>query len=154
MDLTLQRIDKGTESSIGHISINEGVMSWLECFTCEDEPRVQKLAGKTRIPAGRYEIKLRTEGGKHAHYTDLFPWHEGMLWLQDVPDFEWIYIHIGNTHKHTLGCILTGTVPNHNYVNGGGTVSHSVTAYKRLYLKVIDALRNGPVFITVKDEET
>lgn len=152
MELKLQRIDNGTESTLGYISVNEGIMSWLECFTCEDEPRIKKLAGKTRIPAGRYEIKLRTEGGKHKRYSELFDWHEGMLWLQDVPGFEWIYIHIGNTHKDTLGCILAGTTPNHDYVNGGGSVSHSTDAYKRLYLKVIDAMRHGPVFITINDE--
>lgn len=153
MELKLQRIDKGTESSIGSIHIVEGMISMLQCFTCEDEPRISKVAGKTRIPAGRYKIKLRTEGGKHQRYSELFDYHEGMLHLQDVPGFEWIYIHIGNTHKDTLGCILTGTTPNHDYLEGGGTVSNSAMAYKRLYLKVVDALHNGPVFITVKDEE-
>lgn len=152
MELTLQRIDKGTESSIGFISVIDGLISMLECFTCEDEPRVKKISGKTRIPAGRYEIKLRTEGGKHKRYSELFDYHEGMLWLQDVPGFEWIYIHIGNTHNDTLGCILTGTAPNHYYADGGGSVSNSTVAYKRLYRKVVDALRQGPVFITVKDE--
>lgn len=152
MELTLQRIDKGTESSIGHITIHDGMISMLECFTCEDEPRIKKLAGKTRIPAGRYEIKLRTEGGMTKRYADKFDFHQGMLWLQDVPNFEWVYMHVGNTHKDTLGCILTGTSVNHDYVNGGGTVSNSVDAYKRLYLKVVDALRHGSVFINVIDE--
>lgn len=152
MELNLQRIDKGTESSIGYISVQDGLVSMLECFTCEDEPRVKKIAGRTRIPAGRYEIKLRTEGGMHRRYSDKFDFHEGMLWIQNVHNFEWVYIHVGNTHKDTLGCILVGTRPNHDYVSGGGTVSNSVEAYKRLYLKVVDALRNGRVFINVKDE--
>lgn len=152
MELKLNRIDKGSESSIGYISVQDGLVSMLECFTCEDEPRIKKLAGRTRIPAGRYEIKLRTEGGMNGRYAAKFDFHEGMLWLQNVHSFEWVYIHVGNNHKHTEGCILVGTRPNHDYVNGGGTVSNSVDAYKRLYLKVVDALRNGPVFITVIDE--
>ena len=35
------------------------------CYTLEDEHRVLKVRGETRIPAGVYNIKLRTEGGFH-----------------------------------------------------------------------------------------
>lgn len=78
-------------------------------FTCEDEYREEKVSGETRIPAGAYEIKLRTAGGMHKRYTEKFgERHHGMLWLQDVPGFEWIYIHPGNTPAHSHGCILVG----------------------------------------------
>tara|TARA_R110000851_G_scaffold129651_1_gene262752 strand:+ start:34114 stop:34578 length:465 start_codon:yes stop_codon:yes gene_type:complete len=153
MELKLQRLDKGSESTLGGLYIVEGLMSWLECFTCEDEPRVHKIKGQTRIPAGRYEIKLRPEGGMHGKYTKRFPYHKGMLWLQNVDNFDWVYIHVGNTHEDTQGCILVGATPMHDYLNGGGTVLKSNTAYERLYLKIIDALDHGSsVHLTVKDE--
>lgn len=78
-------------------------------YAIEDEPREEKVAGETRIPAGRYEVKLRTEGGMHARYKRRFGHkHVGMLHLQNVPGFEWIYIHPGNTDDDTEGCICPG----------------------------------------------
>ncbi len=38
------------------------------CYTLEDEQRVLKVKGETRIPAGTYKIELRREGGFHARY--------------------------------------------------------------------------------------
>ena len=152
MDLRLQRLDNGSESSIGCISIIEGMMAWLECFTCEDEHRIEKILGRTRIPAGKYEIKLRTEGGMNAKYAARFDFHEGMLWLQNVENFEWVYIHVGNNSKNTEGCILVGTDPLHNYLAGGGSVVRSVDAYERIYQKITGALQHEKVFITVMDE--
>ena len=33
------------------------------CYTLEDEHRVLKVKGETRIPAGMYNLKFRNEGG-------------------------------------------------------------------------------------------
>lgn len=152
MKLQLNRIDSGTDSTIGSIHIVEGMIKYLECFSCEDEQRVAKVNGKTRIDAGRYEIILRTEGGMHAEYLEMFDFHEGMLWLQNVNNFEWVYIHVGNTHKNTLGCILAGSNPVHNYADGGGHVTSSINAYTKLYKKVVDSLKHERVFIEIRDE--
>jgi len=38
------------------------------CYTLEDEHRALKVKGETRIPEGKYEIKLRKEGGFHSRY--------------------------------------------------------------------------------------
>jgi hypothetical protein len=152
MELKLQRLDKGGQSTLGGLYIVEGLMSWLECFTCEDESRITKVDGKTRIPAGRYEIKLRTDGGMNERYMSRFDDHRGMLWLQSVDNFEWVYIHIGNTHEDTEGCILVGSGATHDNISGGGCITDSTTAYQRLYSKIIDAINNGQVFITVLDE--
>ena len=64
---------------------------------------------ETCIPEGEYEIKLRTVGGFNERYTKKYPtMHRGMLWLQDVPGFEYILIHQGNTDEHTSGCLIVG----------------------------------------------
>jgi hypothetical protein len=75
-----------------------------------------------------------------------------MLWLQNVDNFKWVYIHVGNNHKNTEGCILVGTDPVHDYLDGGGSVIRSVEAYERLYYKITGALQHESVFITVMDE--
>jgi hypothetical protein len=107
-----------------------------------------KVPGETRIPAGTYQIKLRPEGGMNAKYAARFPAdHRGMLWLQDVPGFEWVYIHIGNTDDDTLGCILVGDTANIE-----GTLARSEQAYRRIYGTISNAILAGePVSITVED---
>ena len=75
-----------------------------------------------------------------------------MLHILDVPDFEYILIHIGNTDDDTAGCLLVGDTINNNTVNDG-FLGSSTSAYTRLYKKVIKAFDRGEkVFITYEDE--
>ncbi len=106
MTITLQRLRSDSTATSGFLSINGKVV----CFTLEDAFHVAKIIGGTRIPSGTYEIKLRDVGGLTQKYLEKYgsSFHHGMLWLQDVPDYEYVYIHVGNTHKHTEGCILVG----------------------------------------------
>jgi len=113
----------------------------FEGFTLEDGFNRQKIAGQTRIPKGFYNIKLRTEGGMHASYSDKYPWHQGMLHLQDVPDFTWIYFHIGNFVSDTAGCILVGDSASNKEEDF--KIFNSTEAYQRFYLKVLFTLNKG-----------
>lgn len=113
------------------------------CFTLEDEARTVKKFGETRIPAGTYHIELRTEGGFHQRYSRRFPgMHKGMLWVRDVPGFEFILIHIGNDDDDTAGCLLVGNEVRQN-VTGPGKILHSTDAYKRIYPLVVEKLIAG-----------
>lgn len=113
------------------------------CFSLEDERRHTKVPGETCIPTGSYELKLRTEGGMHGRYQDRFgDRHKGMIWLQNVPDFEWVYIHIGNTDDDSRGCILPGTVPL-IYPDGEFHVGRSTDAYWKVYEEIVPALIAG-----------
>jgi len=124
----------------------------LICYTCEDQAQPGgKIAGETRIPPGVYPLTLRTEGGMHKRYAARFAWHRGMLWLQGVPGFEWVYIHVGNTHDHTEGCILVGEMPGRPEC-AEASVSQSVKAYARLCALVHAATDNGEP-VTVRVEE-
>ena len=108
-------------------------------YTLEDEHRDVKVKGETRIPAGKYNITLRTEGGHHQRYEEKYgSMHKGMLWVRDVPGFEWILIHTGNTDEHTAGCLLVG-----NSSDLKGFIGSSVNAYKRIYPPIAKALENG-----------
>lgn len=148
------RFSSEVESTLGMIMAGSDESDKLfRCFTIEDEARQVKVPGETRIPAGTYEIKLRQAGGMHQRYLDRFPFHQGMLWLQDVPGFEWIYIHPGNNDTHTEGCILVGDGAMSNIPRvSRGSVSYSVNAYKALYLEVIHLFNQGKrVFIEIRD---
>lgn len=119
----------------------------------EDTYRDEKVEGETRIPAGTYRVKFRDEGSMTQKYARRFPdMHRGMLWLQDVPGFEWVYIHIGNTRHDTAGCILVGETTGVNLENAH-TIVRSGPAYKALYRKCLKAWENDEaITITIVDE--
>lgn len=123
------------------------------CYTLEDEHRDTKVMGETRVPSGTYKITLRTIGGFDARYTKKYgSMHKGMLWVRDVPGFEYILIHTGNTDEHTAGCLLVGNSQNENITKKDGFIGSSVTAYKRIYPSIAEALENGEeVTITYVD---
>lgn len=144
------RHNPGDDSIVGLMLIEGEFLG----YTCEDEHRDIKIPGETCIPAGDYEIKLRTANtGMNRKYIARFgDFHQGMLWLQDVPGFEWVYIHIGNNEAHTAGCILVGydTVTDEHH--GGGSVPRSTPAYKKLYEKVYQWLEAGDkVVISIRE---
>lgn len=126
------------------------------CYTLEDENREDKVAGETRIPAGEYRITLRTEGGFHKRYAHRFQTiHKGMLWVRDVPGFEYILIHCGNTDENTAGCLLLGDSQENNQVKTNGWIGHSTRAYFRIYPYIAAALgRNEEVTILYTDFDT
>tara|TARA_R110002020_G_scaffold46027_5_gene131258 strand:+ start:1941 stop:2417 length:477 start_codon:yes stop_codon:yes gene_type:complete len=152
-EINLRRTSKGEHSTIGMMTIGAGASEYVECFSCEDENRIVKKSGETRIGQGRYKIELRQEGGLNKKYSKKYDFHRGMLWLRDVPDFKYIYIHTGNDHNDTEGCILVGLSVEINQKMGGGCVSQSVAAYENLYKKIIDWMTQGyDIYINVYDE--
>lgn len=143
MNLLLQRLPQHTDCTLGGLSVD----GRFQCFTLEDIHQDVKVPGKTRIPAGAYSMLLRTAGAMHAEYAGRFSDHRGMLWLQNVPDFEWVYLHCGNTAADTAGCILLGDT-----LRAAGRVEDSVQGYRRVYGIVANAILAGePVTITVED---
>jgi hypothetical protein len=143
VNLTLDRIASNKDATLGLLRGH--------CFILEDQHQETKVYGETRIPAGLYEIKLRNAGGMNAKFHTKYPNHKGMLHLQDVPGFEWVYIHPGNTDDDTLGCLLPGygaTLP--NSVNRGN-VSSSRDAYLDLYDKIVRVIETEQVFIYIRD---
>ncbi len=113
------------------------------CWTLEDPFRKKKIKSETRIPAGTYTVILRTVGGHDARYRKRFPeFHKGMLWLQNVPNFKYILIHCGYTHKDTAGCLIVGDDITGN-IHGDGKLPHSSQAYKRIYPPIADAIMAG-----------
>jgi hypothetical protein len=148
MELLLKRFSSADESTLGLVFVEERFF----CYSLEDQFNEPKIPGETRIPAGRYQIILRNEGGMVTRYKKRFSWHRGMLWLQDVPGFRFIYLHVGNKDDDSEGCILVGDGQVQN-VTERGQVTSSVAGYRRLYEVIIEALLSEEVWIEIFDED-
>jgi len=153
--LELFRVGSGNDSTLGVLYDRRDDGRHLLCFTLEDEFRAVKRPKETRIPAGRYPLGLRTVGGLHPKYARQFPdIHQGMLWVQDVPGFEWVYLHVGNRDDDTEGCILVGDSLQQN-VTEAGFLGSSRAAYRRIYPPIAEAIsRGGLVTLTITNLDT
>ena len=150
--LEVLRVSSESDSSSGLVFDITNGRKFL-CYSLEDEYRNDKIMHETRVPAGTYQIKLRKEGGFNARYTKKYgDFHKGMLHVQDVPGFEYILIHTGNTDEHTSGCLIIGDSQENNQLVKNGFIGKSVQAYKRIYTPIAEALEKGEeVTITYVD---
>jgi len=144
MQLEVVRFSSESDSTNGLLfDITGGKRKFL-AYTLEDEYRKEKVMHETRIPAGTYEITLRTVGGFTVKYAERYgDMHKGMLWVRNVPGFEYILIHTGNTDEHTSGCLLLGDTQTNNQTKKGGFTGSSTQAYKRVYPPIAEVLSNG-----------
>ena len=148
MDYSLLRFKSRGDYTIGGLfeqKFPKGNTNFL-CFSLEDEFREEKIKAETRIKSGRYKLELRNEGTLTKKYAARFPaMHQGMIWLREVPDFKWVYIHVGNTDDDTEGCIVVG--------NGAvvDRLTNSVDAYTFIYPKMVASIKAGPTYINITD---
>jgi hypothetical protein len=135
MDLTLKRIALKNEYTIGKLYVDGKYF----CDTCEDKVRdinkdgdlndigEGKVAGRTAIPYGRYEVTIKVKSPKFSQKS-AYNWCNGYLpRLLNVKHFEGILIHAGNTAQDSAGCIIVGK----NKVVG--RVLESMDTLKKLY---------------------
>ena len=155
MKLEVLRVSSESDSSSGLVFDITDERKFL-CYSLEDEYRNDKVMHETRVPAGTYQIQLRKVGGFNARYAKKYgDFHKGMLHVQDVPGFEYILIHTGNTDEHTSGCLIVGDSQENNQLLKNGFIGKSVQAYKRIYTPIATALENGEeVTITYVDYDT
>ena len=143
MKLKVLRFSSQEDSTSGLLFLEGDSGLEFLCYTLEDEKRSSKVRGETRIPAGVYQIKLRTEGGFHNKYKKKYgALHKGMLHVTNVPNFEYILIHTGNTDEHTAGCLLVGDSQENNSLIKDGFIGKSTNAYKRIYPNIAKAIKN------------
>lgn len=139
----IERTLTTSRATLGRITIDGVLFGW----TLEPAHHVPKIRGRTRIPAWTYAIELRKQGGMNATYRAKYPrWHKGMLWLKNVNNFKYIYIHIGNFIHETRGCILIGT--DFVHTSDGIRLTASKKAYMRFY-NAITPPTGMPVGLTV-----
>lgn len=153
MKLILQRFSDNRDSTLGillkEFDLGKGKSTTFQCYTLEDEARLDKVKGETRIPAGTYQVDIqKSETPLTLKYRVKYPWFKYHLEVKNVPNFIGVYIHIGNFDADTAGCILAGDNADNNVI-GPGSISNSTAAFKRLYESVYPHL---PVTLIVKDE--
>lgn len=138
MILTVERIFKGADYTIGKLYIDDVYF----CDTLENPVRDVKIWGETAIPAGTYEIDMKTKSPAFGNRSQ-YAFCDGKLpRLIGVPNFEGVLIHIGNYPKDTKGCILVGRN------NVKGAVMQSTDTFKDLYNRMQYA--KGQINIVVK----
>ena len=141
MKLTLKRIALRPTYTIGKLYIDDAYF----CDTLEDTVRdtnksgkfdngEQRIKGKIAIPYGTYEIKW-TYSPRFKKYTPQ---------LMNVPSFEGIRVHAGNTSADTEGCLILGE---NKQV---GKVLNSRATINKFYPIIKKACSNGKVTIEIK----
>ena len=123
MKLTVTRKTFTTHSTIGELTVDGA----FECFTLEDPVRPKKIRAVTAIPAGIYGLEI-TFSPKFR--TDL-------PLLLDVPEFEGVRIHPGNSAADSAGCLLVGKSKAIDFIGS------SRAAFRGLFSKIAAAQKGG-----------
>lgn len=134
--IDLVRTQSGPHDTLGKLYLN----GKFACHTLENPKKPAGSQGGC-IPEGEYEIELRTTGGRHATYLYRFKdMHKGMLSLKSVPEFDHVYIHIGNRASDTQGSILVGTESVDKPENQSREIWYSDRAYQQIYPEIAGKL--------------
>jgi hypothetical protein len=132
VNILLRRYIFTNNSTIGDLIIND---DWF-CFTLEDPVRPVKIAGETAIPMGQYEVIV--------NFSNRF--QRMMPLLLNVPHYDGVRIHPGNSASDTEGCILLGEQ------KGVDVVSNSRAAFNDFFTLLTEALKTGKVYITITEQ--
>ena len=151
MKLTLKRIARKEGYTIGRLYIDDAYF----CDTLEDRDRGLeqampldmikriKVKGETAIPTGTYELSMRHISPKYSR-KKAFAFTGGVMpRLLNVPGYEGVLIHSGNTAADSEGCILVGEN------KAVGKVLNSMATFKALWA-VLNQRKSEPLTITVQ----
>jgi len=134
MKITLERFIRGTEATIGSLSVDGNWLGWSLEDAVRDDPNPStpqnegKVAGETAIPAGTYHV-----------IVNLSPrLKKRMPRLLNVPGFDGILIHKGNDSGDTAGCILVGAK-----VDSPTRISDCSKVFDELFQKIDYAYASG-----------
>lgn len=152
MKLTLKRIAKRDTYTIGRLYIDDNPKPF--CDTLEDTDRGLeqsmpldiirkiKVPAETAIPVGTYLITMRVISPKYSK-KKAFAFTGGcMPRLLEVPGYDGVLIHSGNTAKDSEGCILVGENKK------VGAVINSFATFKRLW-QILNAHRSETITISI-----
>lgn len=134
MNLTLKRDDHGPDHTYGKLYIN-GVYF---CETIEDEERAKKVMHETAIPKGTYKVVIS--------FSNRF--QKRMPLLLNVPNFEGIRIHAGNTSEDSSGCVICGRT--RGQLKGLPAVLESRVIFDQLMTRLTAVDKKEVITITVE----
>lgn len=150
LELKLKRIAKRETYTIGKMYIDDKYF----CDTLEDKDRglmqslplsvnvAKKKKGATAIPTGRYRVTLDVQSPRFSKMAQYKFCNGYVPRILNVPAFDGVCIHIGNTAKDTEGCPLVGEN------KAVGKVLNSTATFRKFY----DELRKakGYIYITIE----
>lgn len=146
--ITVLRYTDDGETTLGLLFVNNKFFA----YTLEDTFREVKVPGNTRIPEGLYPLDFnRNLTPMTRAYRENRPWFDYHLEIKDIPNFSGVYIHVGNTHEDTEGCLLIA-----DGVNAGirKSITQSRLAFERFYKQVSELLKaNESVNINILNED-
>lgn len=146
MRTKILKVAEGKQSTLSQLYIDDV----FQCYLLEDKIRAVKIPKQTAIPTGNYTLRLNTWGGMNADYRQKFPkLHKGMIEINGLPQFSFVYIHIGNTHTQTAGCPLCGF--GFELVNGDFQVLPSKDAYQMIYPKLLAIAQGNEKGISIEN---
>ena len=151
MEIKVKRIFNCDKYCIGKLYVDgqylcdtlEDTDRGLDDYMSLDEIKKKKVYGKTAIPAGRYKINLNKVSPRFGYNSFYRAVCFGKLpYIENVPGYEGVLIHCGNTDADTAGCILVG------YNKVKGKVINSRQAFIHLYTKL--SLCKGVIEIKIE----
>lgn len=146
MKTKIIRVAEGKQSTLSHLYI-DGI---FQCYLLEDKIRINKILKQTAIPTGNYSLRLNTWGGKNVEYRKKFPkLHKGMIEINGLPNFSYVYIHIGNTYTQTAGCPLCGF--GFEKLDGDFQLVNSAKAYEFIYPKLLKIAESKDKSISIEN---
>lgn len=116
MEILVRRIAKRPTYTIGRMYIDGKYV----CDTLEDtdrglkqsmpleEIKKKKIYGKTAIPTGTYKVTMNVVSPRFKNRTWAKPYGGKLPRLLDVPGYEGVLIHPGNTAEDSTACLLVG----------------------------------------------
>lgn len=131
LKIRVERFLFKSDCTIGKLYVNDIFV----CYTMEDEIRDKKVKGETAVPYGVYKLGLRYS----PKFTPVYG-HD-MIHIMNVPGFEYILLHPGNTDYDTDGCLLVGD--SIGRLNNQDAVLNSKDTYKALYPVVVAFIKAG-----------
>lgn len=162
--LTVERYDFKTDWTIGRFLFNDV----KDGFVLEDtvRPDGTKIHGRTAIPFGRYLLGVRqspkfskqylwsdthqilVRPSELSQFPNISDFREhDLIWLLNVPNFQFILIHWGNTSVDTDGCLLVGNAL--KMIDNQEAVINSRVYYRNLYQRIYPLIRAGNQHINI-----
>lgn len=129
--IKLQRTHELNNATLGELFYQDEHIA----YTLEDKVRPVKIKHETAIPAGTYQVIINPS----KRFKRMMPR------LLNVPGFEGILIHKGNTTASTSGCVIVGqSIAEDRIVN-------PIPAFEKVFTLIYRLTKIGKVFIEIKD---
>ena len=154
----VQRYEHDKDWTLSHLYAPDGK---LLCFGIEDEFSAVKVKGETRIPDGVYKLGHRvspkfsssywvnsefklissTQKAERSQFYKGYDKQHELIWIMNVPGFEYVLLHWGNTDDDTDGCYIVGNIL--TVIGGQKSVGNSRATYMSIYPQIMKDIMSG-----------